>query len=242
MARPSSPRLKAVFENGSGEAVTAARAAVLPPCAAKAIAPPAAAVARSCSQGDKRRGRPVCQQRRYRNPDESVQRIPDQVEGRNLVGEKLDCEQRSADPDHPPTGQHFQRRRQCQHSQMRQQSQRRHRGVEVQSGGEAGRHHCRHESRLPVSSSGPGLSGCRARIDALGRVARPVIFGSGRKMPNEGRAKEKGRQVRRPFDLCESVYSVDSISNPQASSSGSGMYLEFLLRRAHSRRRVDRKY
>src|SRR5205807_8926153 len=37
-------------------------------------------------------------------------------------------------------------------------------------------------------------------------------------------------------------YSVDSISNPQASSKGSGMYLEFLFRRAHSRSRVDRRY
>src|SRR6185503_14837334 len=37
-------------------------------------------------------------------------------------------------------------------------------------------------------------------------------------------------------------YSVDSISNPHASSKGSGMYLEFLLRRAHSRRRVERRY
>src|SRR5215472_2277801 len=35
---------------------------------------------------------------------------------------------------------------------------------------------------------------------------------------------------------------VDSISKPHASSKGSGMYLEFLLRRAHSRSRVDRKY
>src|ERR1700687_3356992 len=39
-----------------------------------------------------------------------------------------------------------------------------------------------------------------------------------------------------------SGYSVDSISNPQASSNGSGMYFEFLLRRAHSRRRVERRY
>ena len=37
-------------------------------------------------------------------------------------------------------------------------------------------------------------------------------------------------------------YRVDSISKPQASSKGSGMYLEFLFRRAHSRKRVDRKY
>src|ERR1700693_3435966 len=41
-------------------------------------------------------------------------------------------------------------------------------------------------------------------------------------------------------DFCS--YSVDSISKPQASRRGSGMYFEFLLRRAHSRRRVDRRY
>ena len=35
-------------------------------------------------------------------------------------------------------------------------------------------------------------------------------------------------------------YSVDSISKPQASSKAFGIYLEFLLRLAHSRRRVDR--
>src|SRR6516165_30919 len=38
------------------------------------------------------------------------------------------------------------------------------------------------------------------------------------------------------------LYSVDSISKPQASRRSSGMYFEFLLRRAHSRRRVDRRY
>src|SRR5216684_7250701 len=38
------------------------------------------------------------------------------------------------------------------------------------------------------------------------------------------------------------LYSVDSISKPQASSRGSGMYLEFLFRRAHSRSRVERMY
>ena len=37
-------------------------------------------------------------------------------------------------------------------------------------------------------------------------------------------------------------YNVDSISNPQASRSASGIYLEFLFLRAHSRRRVDRMY
>src|SRR5947207_5476665 len=44
------------------------------------------------------------------------------------------------------------------------------------------------------------------------------------------------------FSESITLYRVDSISNPQASRSGSGMYLEFLLRRAHSRRRFDRRY
>src|SRR5271170_4402649 len=55
--------------------------------------------------------------------------------------------------------------------------------------------------------------------------------------------KYKGRSsgaALEPFPTCS--YSVDSISKPQASRSGSGMYFEFLLRRAHSRRRVDRRY
>src|ERR1700738_2652721 len=39
-----------------------------------------------------------------------------------------------------------------------------------------------------------------------------------------------------------STYSVDSISNPQASNSASGMYFEFLFRSAPSRRRGDRTY
>src|SRR5271154_2384024 len=57
--------------------------------------------------------------------------------------------------------------------------------------------------------------------------------------------KEKGR-LGRPSsnqdELLYLVYRVDSISKPQASSKGSGMYLEFLFLRAHSRSRVDRKY
>ena len=40
-ASPSPLTLSAMFENGSGEGVTAVRAAILPPCAIKAIAPPA---------------------------------------------------------------------------------------------------------------------------------------------------------------------------------------------------------
>src|SRR6202166_5311506 len=54
---------------------------------------------------------------------------------------------------------------------------------------------------------------------------------------------EKGRFGRPSLRIrLPCGYRVDSISNPQASSNGSGMYLEFLLRRAHSRRRVERRY
>src|SRR5436305_10108661 len=45
----------------------------------------------------------------------------------------------------------------------------------------------------------------------------------------------------RPFPDSKS-YRVDSISKPQASKRGSGMYFEFLFLRAHSRRRVERMY
>src|SRR5208282_5091353 len=61
---------------------------------------------------------------------------------------------------------------------------------------------------------------------------------------HHGRFKSsKNAARRRRFCLnWLKCYNVDSISNPQASRRASGMYLEFLLRRAHSRRRVDRMY
>src|SRR6202035_6070721 len=60
---------------------------------------------------------------------------------------------------------------------------------------------------------------------------------------SQSSTKVKGRHLRPlPFSLQIAGYRVDSISKPQASRRGSGMYLEFLLRRAHSRRRVDRRY
>src|SRR5581483_2225455 len=57
------------------------------------------------------------------------------------------------------------------------------------------------------------------------------------------REKQKRRTKAALLDLqSNGPYNVDSISNPQASKSASGIYLEFLFRRAHSRRRVDRIY
>src|SRR5712671_7774 len=46
---------------------------------------------------------------------------------------------------------------------------------------------------------------------------------------------------RRPLHNSQ-TYRVDSISKPQASKRGSGMYFEFLFLRAHSRKRVERMY
>src|SRR5262249_20262602 len=54
------------------------------------------------------------------------------------------------------------------------------------------------------------------------------------------RATLRQSKIKLPNE--STLYSVDSISKPQASSKGSGMYFEFLLRRAHSRSRVERKY
>src|SRR5262249_44669119 len=51
IATTSSPKLRPTFDTGSGEGVTAALTAVLPPCAAKAITPPTTADI-SCSAGD----------------------------------------------------------------------------------------------------------------------------------------------------------------------------------------------
>src|SRR3954464_14883360 len=96
------------------------------------------------------------------------------------------------------------------------------RRVEIQSGGEADRHeNCKEFSRR----------------DFQHIEHRASLFRS------HSSTKHKG-PLRRATLKSVGVpgYSVDSISNPQASRRGSGMYFEFLLRRAHSRRRVDRKY
>src|SRR5260370_8869418 len=55
-------------------------------------------------------------------------------------------------------------------------------------------------------------------------------------------AKKKRRPHRRRLTYHFEIYSVDSISKPQASSSASGIYFEFLFRRAHSRSLVERMY
>jgi hypothetical protein len=58
---------------------------------------------------------------------------------------------------------------------------------------------------------------------------------------HKGRSGESGPELQE-IPVTSTRYSVDSISKPQASSKGSGIYFEFLLRRAHSLSRVDRRY
>src|ERR1700722_1081808 len=69
----------------------------------------------------------------------------------------------------------------------------------------------------------------------------------GRLRPGRFWAMQKGRLsatllISQSLNFTTLSYRVDSISKPQASRRGSGMYFEFLFRRAHSRSRVDRKY
>ena len=79
-------------------------------------------------------------------------------------------------------------------------------------------------------------------MSAVQTLEAHSIQASGRWMgANRWLEKEKGR--RSDPDLKISwAYSVDSISKPQASRRGSGMYFEFLFFRAHSRSRVERMY
>src|SRR5271170_6104354 len=55
-------------------------------------------------------------------------------------------------------------------------------------------------------------------------------------------SKKKTPPSQAASHIQSEIYSVDSISKPQASNSASGMYFEFLFRRAHSRKRVERMY
>src|SRR5271166_4048173 len=70
---------------------------------------------------------------------------------------------------------------------------------------------------------------------------KPVIKREKRRAKAKSEEQQKG-PLTRPSAQSGLSYKVDSISNPQASRRGSGMYLEFLFFRAHSRRRVERMY
>src|SRR2546423_13975646 len=78
-------------------------------------------------------------------------------------------------------------------------------------------------------------------LDAISGSSTRISLRLNRYLLQRSRLKAKAAENRRLLQTSLALYRVDSISNPQASRSGSGMYLEFLLRRAHSRRRVDRR-
>jgi hypothetical protein len=111
-------------------------------------------LAAMCSQGDQAAGEcsykllggrqsgrgAIGEERGDRNADKRMQRIPDQVEGGNLIGEKLDREERAAAGNHIPTRQKLQRSRERQPSSMGQQAQRGHGRVHVQASCKADGH------------------------------------------------------------------------------------------------------
>jgi len=69
--------------------------------------------------------------------DESVQGVPDEVEGGDFVGEELDDEERGAGDDDRPSVEQLQSRRQREMAEAGQQAEDGDGGVEVQSGGES---------------------------------------------------------------------------------------------------------
>lgn len=78
--------------------------------------------------------RAVGEQRSDGDADECVQRIPEEVEERNFVGEKFCGEQRSSYNDYWPGVEGVQRRRELKKSQMREQAEGRDRSIDVQPG------------------------------------------------------------------------------------------------------------
>ena len=72
-----------------------------------------------------------------RRPDERVDGVPDGIEKRNFVGEKLNDVQRDGDAEDDRMGYDGKGRRQMNHAEALQQTESGDGGVEVQAGGEA---------------------------------------------------------------------------------------------------------
>ena len=93
-------------------------------------------------------------------------------------------------------------------------------------------------------------AGVRAVTTCKQEVIRPATHGEGhaenaRQALHHSAISDKIKGPRSAALVvfnCAAPYKVDSISKPHASRRGSGMYFEFLLRRAHSRKRVERRY
>src|SRR6266700_4128852 len=103
-----------------------------------------------------------------------------------------------------------------------------------------------------ISSRAPGTSingaSC-VRDGVIGwSYCRPIPWQTAKQFGNQTGRIETALKAKAPHKAAlldrnrDGAYNVDSISKPHASRRASGMYLEFLLRRAHSLRRVDRMY
>src|SRR6202140_1896592 len=121
---------------------------------------------------------------------------------------------------------------QVEHAGMGEQSEGGYGGVDVEAGRKADGHDQADELRTHELRT-TKLHDCQ-HTRARPRRQYPQINAP---QIEKGRFGRPSLRIRPPCG-----YRVDSISKPQASSNGSGMYLEFLFRRAHSRSRVDRKY
>src|SRR6266567_275760 len=130
MARASSPKLNPIFEMGSGDGVTAARTAVLPPCAANAMRPPSTGGEELFARRKLGRGC-IGQQSRDGNTHKRVERIPDQVKGWNFVRKEFDDEQDDAGCNDPPAFEQTERVGERQHTKPREQTQRANRRIDV---------------------------------------------------------------------------------------------------------------
>ena len=67
-----------------------------------------------------------------------VWRLPDEVEGGNLVGKELQPEEGERDADDPPGLKRVDSRRRCDHARACQKSQSRHSRIDVEPGSKAG--------------------------------------------------------------------------------------------------------
>jgi hypothetical protein len=76
---------------------------------------------------------------------ERVERIPDQVKGRNFVGKKFDDEQDSVGRDDPPVLQQMELSGERQQTRMRQQAQGSESRINIQASGKAGCNQQGHE-------------------------------------------------------------------------------------------------
>ncbi len=106
-------------------------------------------------------------QRRNRNSNHRMQRVPDHIERRNLIRHKLDRKHDPAHHQHPGVPQRVQSRRQRHPLRTRQQPQRQHRGIDVQPSRKAGRNHKRRNVRRAeahLAESVPSLERDRALL------------------------------------------------------------------------------